>query len=540
MKKILLTTFCMSLTLVLLAQKKEASKPWSFEIVENSKSQKINKTSKVIHDEFNNLIIYQIMVESYQDGDKNCDYNAGYGPSNHKGDLKGIIKALPYIKSLGMNSIWLTPIFDSDGDSKLDATGYFCRNYFKIDPKFGTLDDAKRLVDKAHELGLYVFFDGVFGHHKEGVIQSPNGNKPVPFFTGKNDQDSLSNKISSSIGVATSFPKSLDFYKEVATFWIDKLEIDGWRLDQCYQLSFKGGQGKNYWKDIREAVKMKCDERKKNGKKWGTLGYMVGEDWEDVTNIQLNTYSGDGLQSAFDFPSRYEIVRMLACDSEKKTSDIGAKILSRVYSSPEQKGYSHKSGVYPNLFISNHDLVRFGNLINWQFGLTKENEEYWKRHKCALALLAAYSGPITIYYGDEYGDMLGGYDGQPKPEIGIANDNAGRTNGKYSNFTEKENDLVNFTKKIMTIRNLNPALYKGNRVNLVADSTLYADYKIKGNNKIVFVINTGKEDRMYKLNRKNIGGSGLIDLQNNTSCPLRKDSYILVIPGLSAGFYRVQ
>ena len=59
------------------------------------------------------LRIYQVMVESFVDGDPAHDYDAGYGPSHHRGDLRGIIDSLDYISGLGMNAIWLTPIFDS-------------------------------------------------------------------------------------------------------------------------------------------------------------------------------------------------------------------------------------------------------------------------------------------------------------------------------------------------------------------------------------------------------------------------------------------
>mgnify|MGYP000324325740 CR=1 FL=1 len=489
----------------------------------------ISPTDKQTRDSlFNNLVVYQIMVEAYIDGDPKCDYNVGYGSSSHKGDLNGITKSLPYLKSLGINAIWLTPIFDSEGNEKLDATGYFCKNYFKIDPKFGTFDDAKNMVNKAHELGIYVFLDGVFGHHKKGgSVYSPNGNKTV---------------LKSSSETAVSYPESLDFYKEVATYWIDKLEIDGWRLDQSYQLSYKGGQDKNYWKEIREAVEEKCNERIKAGKKWGTLGYMVGEDWvfekEEAKNIQKNTYSEDGLQSAFDFPSRYQIVRLLACDSERKINfNDGVNALSYVYSTPEEKGYSHKDGIFPNLFITNHDLVRFGNLLNWRYGLTRKNKEYWDRHKCALSILAAYSGPITLYYGDEYGDMLDGY--KKHGDFGYANDNVGRSNGKSQNFTSKEQDLINYTKEILKIRKTNPALFMGIRKNLLSDNELFIDYKENDDNKMIFILNIGKEKRNITLSKNDVGGNKLVDLMTGKMHTCRNDKFSFNIFGLSSAFIQV-
>ena len=109
------------------------------------------------------LRIYQVMVESFVNGDDTIGHGTGYGTSHHKGDLQGIIDSLDYIDSLGVNAIWLTPIFESipvEGQDhwadRLDATGYFTSNYFAIDPRFGTMEKARELVDKAHEKGLYV------------------------------------------------------------------------------------------------------------------------------------------------------------------------------------------------------------------------------------------------------------------------------------------------------------------------------------------------------------------------------------------------
>ena len=117
-----------------------------------------------------NLRIYQVMVEAFADGDPAADYGTGYGTSPHKGDLAGITNALDYIKSTGVNAIWLTPIFESaritgqdEWANRLDATGYFTSNFIKVDPKFGTDAQFRALVEAAHARGLYVFLDGVFG-----------------------------------------------------------------------------------------------------------------------------------------------------------------------------------------------------------------------------------------------------------------------------------------------------------------------------------------------------------------------------------------
>ena len=99
-----------------------------------------------------------------------------WGPDDaiKNGNLRGIINSLDHIKSLGANALWMTPVFDSstaDGGEKLQATGYFTNDYFKIDPHFGTESDLRELIEEAHKRGIHVILDGVFGHH--GGVTSP-------------------------------------------------------------------------------------------------------------------------------------------------------------------------------------------------------------------------------------------------------------------------------------------------------------------------------------------------------------------------------
>ncbi len=75
------------------------------------------------------------------------------------GNLLGIIDKIPYLKELGINGIYFTPIFESPSTHKYDTT-----DYFKIDPQFGTNDDFKLLVDTCHKYNIKVMLDAVFNH----------------------------------------------------------------------------------------------------------------------------------------------------------------------------------------------------------------------------------------------------------------------------------------------------------------------------------------------------------------------------------------
>lgn len=375
------------------------------------------------------LSIYQIMVASFQHGDGGATgYSNMWGPVGHRkdGNLRGIINALDYIKELGMNAIWMTPIFDStngQGGELLQATGYFCTDYFKVDPKFGSEAEFDELVEKAHERGIYIILDGVFGHHGGVTQPSPNGNSI-------DTRESTANVRNDSPG-NIAFPGSLEYFKEVIRYWMDR-GVDGWRLDQCYQV-YQGGH--NYWKELREEVEAVCRERKNRGETWGTLGYMVGEDWTSAGNITVTQQ--DGLKSVMDFDGKDNLVAL--------RSGVGS-IGWLLSTDAAGRGY-HDTGVNPTLFLSNHDTDRVGDTSD----VNSAPEQLMTRH----AAVACYSGPTCTYYGDEIGDKCG-------PIGGIsAADNHARTSGRLTGFNANEQKVHDYVAKVFNARAENPALWRG-------------------------------------------------------------------------------
>jgi glycosidase len=448
---------------------------------------------------FCDLRVYQVMVEAFVDGDPARNYNAGYGTSHHKGDLRGIINSLDYIKSLGMNAVWMTPIFDSHAGEafqggginlKLDATGYYTRDYFKIDPKFGSLADAQELVSTAHQKGMYVFFDGVFGHHKGNLIPSPTGKLPVNSSPGVADYNS---------------PQTLEFYKEVATYWINQLGIDGWRLDQSYQVP------PSAWRAIRSSVESASAQRALAGQQWGTLGYMVAEDWSDANTIANRTFGPDAnpiLHSAFDFPMRYAIVGTIAGE-ESGLTGRPASVISQSWAYGAQDNIYADHAV-PNLMVANHDLVRFGDLLQRADIANPADAEYWARHRLAFMLQASYSGPITRYYGEEIGDEVPNYADRVVnncANLGLCDDHVARTSAKILGVTvtsgqlsANQHSLLDFHEALMEMRSEYLALSHGSRQHLYSDDTLYVDLKSYGDQQIVFAMNLSDVATSVEIN----------------------------------------
>lgn len=502
---------------------------------------------------FNELRIYQVMVASFQDGDPSIGFTQMWGPDNQTkgGDLQGIINAIPYIKALGCNALWMTPIFNSNGSDKLDATGYFAYDYFNIDPHFGTMAKFDELVALCHENGINIILDGVFGHNKGSVASSPSRNgikNPGIIPSTSNPVDYANNS------------NSLKYYSDVARYWITEHKIDGWRFDQCYQVGLgdkdndtgvfpknTGTNGHNYWYDIRKVVEEAASSNGTLGTDWGTLGYMVGEHWHgDSTVIQMgsvnagytsssygntsNAAKGYGLNSCFDFPAYYKVVQGFAQEWGGTTTGNITTGLSYLYKTYSEKGYSCKEDdgsyepYYPNFMLSNHDLFRVGDLINKKYNDGFESDNYTKRNMVLLAAQAAYTGPITIYYGDEIGDH------NATTTSGWGNDNVARSSGKISGFNTREQKIHDWTQKCLEARSEHEVLWNGSNEQVIGEKDFYVSKKVGGGETIYIAFNYNSSS----AKTFSISGSGT-DLLSGESF-----SGTVTVPALSARFILVK
>ena len=509
--------------------------------------------ANLYQDKANDLRIYQVMVAAFIDGDSNADYNSAYGPSQHRGDIQGVIDSLDYIESLGANAIWMTPVFESVPMSgqdqwadRLDGTGYFASNYFNVDPNFGSVEKLKELVDEAHARGIYVFLDGVFGHFKNNAHDYPSPNGLTVSTTGV---------AQGASGREAVYPQDLAFFKEVATYWIREAKIDGWRLDQAYQVPVGA------WGEIRKAVEEASAEvsYQFKGQPANPLGYMVGEIWDSTAEIADKGYGTaemPGLCSNFDFPMRYNIVQTLAVE-ESGNGNRPATNLASGYGTH----LAYPAHAVPNGFLTNHDLVRLGDLLQRGNIAQPDQEGYWLRHKAAYSFLAAYTGPITMYYGDEIGDEMPGFAARNNPCSGDGaggnwcDDNVARTPGKVEGLAAvtggapfvantRQADLRNYITDLMELRASHPALSAGVRTNIPmatdVASSLYVDHKAEGDDVVLYVLNTSTSAKTLAVSGELIGSSGnLVDLLTNTTHTISGGNYSISVPALTALFLDV-
>jgi hypothetical protein len=153
--------------------------------------------------------------------------------------------------------------------------------------------------------------------------------------------------------------------------------------------------------------------------------------------------------------------------------------------------------------LGNHDLVRFGDLLQRANMASPDQPAYWARHRLAFMFQGAYTGPITRYYGEEIGDEVPNYAAQVTnncANLGLCDDHVARTSAKILGVTVTSQNLstgalalLDFHKDVMDTRSLYAALSHGTRQNLYSDDTLYVDLKTYGTQQIVFAMNSSDQ-----------------------------------------------
>ena len=327
----------------------------------------------------------EVLMATWKDAPVNNSTHLG-------GNLKGMTLELPRLHELGINGIYLTPIFTSPSVHKYDTT-----DYFSVDPHFGTNEDFKIFVQTAHHYGIKVMLDGVFNHagflhpffqdlikHNEEstykdcfyvdqfpVLHFPlsEAGKPVlkpgqkPHYRTFAFQPSMPKWN-------TSHPLVASYLLDVVRYWIEVYDIDGWRLDVSNELSH--AFLRNIKKTAR-SVKEDC--------------FILGENWDQ----SLPWLLGDQLDSVMNYELSYAIWHYLSLEIDTiKFKDQ----LNQVYATTPDH-------VMENMFnlLGSHDTMRIRKRLSDDLSLVK----------LAFILLFINKGTPMIYYGDEYG-MTGDHD----------------------------------------------------------------------------------------------------------------------------------
>ena len=239
-------------------------------------------------------VVYQIFVDRFfrgaVGGDDYVNMKWGDIPTPKSfagGDLFGIAQKLDYITDLGVNTLYLTPIFTSRSNHKYDIS-----DYYNVDPHFGGNEAFAELMDACKKKGVRVILDAVFNHCSEDIALFRdvkekgaaseyhdwfiiNGDKPT--------KKPLNYEVFAACDYMpkwnTANPKVQEYLCEVGEYWIKNYGIDGWRLDVSDEVSH------GFWRKFRTRIKALGGDKALIGENWhDSRSYLRGEQFDSIMN----------------------------------------------------------------------------------------------------------------------------------------------------------------------------------------------------------------------------------------------------------------
>lgn len=368
-----------------------------------------------------------------------------------------------YLQTLGVDSILLNPIFESDNH------GYDTRDFKKIDCRLGTNEDFKEVCEDLHKHNVKIVLDGVFNHVGRGFwafknVQEKKWDSPYKdWFHISFDGNSCYDDGFWYEGWEGHFelvklnlqnPAVVDYLMECVKYWIDEFDIDGLRLDVAYSLDH------NFMRRLRSYTQeLKPD--------FALIGEVLFGDYNIIVNDEMlhsctNYECYKGLYSSFNCMNMFEI----------------AHSLHRQFGSDQWCIYR---GKHLMTFVDNHDVTRLASILTNK-----------KHIPLAYGLLMGMPGIPCLYYGSEWAEP-----GEKAPD----NDYALRPC-----FDEpKPNELTEFIKKLIRVRQESDALCNGAYKNVVIQNHQLLFERCSEKERVIVAINAA--DYVYTANAGELNGT---------------------------------
>lgn len=400
---------------------------------------------------YKDAAVYHLWVQAFRDSN-----------SDGIGDLRGVIQGLDTLKALGVNTLWLSPFFET-ASTLPNLHGYDVIDHYKVDPRFGSLEDAKELVREAHARGLRLIFDFVPNHlstRHPWFLESASGpdSPKRDWFVWKDEQpeegwtgfDSRSDwhprNNAYYYGIFWSGMPDLNHRNaqvrlemaKAARFWLD-LGFDGLRMDAVkFLYENLDGTGEKYdWEDLDETRAWFEAFRRDVLDPYTAQGYakfMVAENWTSDRRSLLNYMGADNGRPSFHMTLNFPLVSAL--------NRLAITQLRSLWAWASDL----PTGAWLGNFTSNHDMVgdRPGTIYSSDPA----------RLRAVSAWLLLSPGTPFVYYGNEIGQPQGPESGDLRHRKPLDWDEVSRQQADPAS-------LWNWHRQLLALRAAHPSLRRG-------------------------------------------------------------------------------
>lgn len=319
---------------------------------------------------WHDAIVYEIFVDRFHTGHHEIsllahdetDITDFFG-----GTLAGILEKLDYLQELGVNCLWLSPVFESPSHH-----GYNPSDHYRVAQRFGTNEALKQLIQEAHRRGIHVLLDFVANHTSDqhelflAALEREDASSIEWYALDTSSPHGFRSyaNVSSMPELVTDHPEVQHYMAEVALHWLGDFGADGLRLD------YASGPSHAFWADFQRVVKERFPE-----------ALTIGEITAPIDEIA--TYAGR-IDAFMDFP----LARVLREVFARRISP-----LSTLLAYLEERQVRNPAGMSTGILLDNHDMHRFLWLA--------QGEK--QRLELALTCLFTLVGTPIIYYGTEVG-----------------------------------------------------------------------------------------------------------------------------------------
>ena len=472
----------------------------------------------------NSDVLYMLMPDRFAQGQGHQLQVKGMRPYKedrsqpslrHGGDLNGIREHLDYFNELGVTALWLTPVLENDSPDSDNGYstyhGYATTDYYRVDPRFGTNDDYRRLCDEAHQKGLKVVMDMIFNHsgfEHPWTHDMPSKdwlNLPQWLVESKGTSDArgtsflqtsykltpVKDPYASQVDLKETTegwfvptmpdlnqrnPHLMRYLIQNSIWWIETIGIDGIRMD-TYPYAFAEGMAQ-WMKEL--------DEEYPNfntvGETWVTEPAYTAAWQKDSRLSEHNSY----LKTVMDFSFFDKLAQ-----AKNEETDAWWKGLNRLYNSFVYD-YLYEDPTHVMAFIDNHDTDRF--LGNGHDSLAL---------KQALALLLTVRRIPQIYYGTEI--MMNGT--KEKTDGHVRKDFPGGFPGdKHNAFTRQgrtraQQSMFNWLSRLLHWRRGNETIIRGYQTQFIPYNGIYVVTRRWHRNTVMTILNGTTQDAVLDISR---------------------------------------
>ncbi|MFA6617540.1 MAG: alpha-amylase family glycosyl hydrolase [Candidatus Neomarinimicrobiota bacterium] len=445
-------------------------------------------------------IIYSLMVDRFKNGDPSNDSPIVHGKLADRanfqgGDLQGLIQKMDenYFNDLGVNTLWVLPILKNTPKAFIETPpphrmfsgyhGYWPINNRKIDPHYGTNEDAKTMVDIAHKKGIKILMDYVSNHvHKDhpyyqehpewfGEFILPDGRQNLRLF----DEYRLSTWFESYLPSFDYFssPEAIDTMVTDAIWLLKEFNIDGFRHDAVKHVPYI------FWRTLSREIRREFPDKDI---------YQIGETFGDHSLISSYVNNGQ-LSAQFNFnlywPARYafavdnESFDGLAAEMERVIDIYGQNHLMANMMD------SHDQPRYPAYLEKDLDWGDNASEFGWHHDIQVDDPLTYDKIEMYYSYLMTIPGPPVIYYGNEVGLTGAGDPDNRRP--------------MPWKIDQRQKELRQYISALTAIRKEHPALRYGDYFTVRADETVYAYLRSDFNERMLVVIHRKDQDAQVSI-----------------------------------------